>query len=81
MEPFSLGPLEAIFKVLEERLPFGRQITTVASALIVLALIVFCGGYLASVIALVFGYVPHFSVGFPSFAGWGAALPPNSPFC
>jgi hypothetical protein len=70
MESLPLGPLEAIFKVIEERLPLGRQLTTVASALIVLTVIVFCGGYLASVALSIFGYMPRFSIGLPFSLDW-----------
>jgi hypothetical protein len=77
--PLSL--FEAVFRVLEERLPFGRQIVTILSALMAAVLFVFCIGYLFSALAVAtnwallsfrtksFVAVPQFSTKYDSF-GW-----------
>ena len=65
MEPFQFGFLEAIFKVIEERILFGRAITTIASFLLIAAVIVFCASYLFSAATSVVAGI-HFSTGFPS---------------
>lgn len=47
MEPSSpLSLFEAVFKVIEERLPYGRHLVTLVSVLMLAVLIVFCVGYL-----------------------------------
>jgi hypothetical protein len=53
MEPLHIGFAEAIFKVIEERIPFGigKALTTLASILIVLVAIVFCFQFLLAAIA------------------------------
>jgi hypothetical protein len=48
MDAFQFGFVEAIFKVLEERIPGGRFLVTLASTLIVLTLIVFALTYLGA---------------------------------
>jgi hypothetical protein len=73
MEPFQFGFLEAIFKVIEERIPFGRAITTIASFLLIAAVIVFCASYLFSAVVSVFAGV-HISSGFPSLPDWHSLL-------
>ncbi|MGA9725134.1 MAG: hypothetical protein WBQ86_21950 [Candidatus Binatus sp.] len=47
-DPFHIGPLEAVYKVIEERVPFGRQITTITSVLIVFGIIVFVAQFLVA---------------------------------
>jgi len=51
METSPLSLFEAVFKVIEERLPFGRQLVTLTSVLMMLVVIVFALEYLASVLA------------------------------
>jgi len=34
-DPFNIGIIEALFKVIEERIPFGRHITTITSVLVI----------------------------------------------
>jgi hypothetical protein len=76
MESFSLGVLDAVFKVIEERVPFGRALVTIASLLIVLSVIALCASYLIGGVILLFGRAP--SIGFHpdwsralSYLGWG----------
>jgi len=44
--PLSL--FEAVFKVIEERLAFGRHIVTILASLMAAVILVFCVGYLGS---------------------------------
>jgi len=48
--PLSL--FEAVFKVIEDRLPFGRHIVTIMSALMGAVIIVFCVQYLFAALAV-----------------------------
>jgi hypothetical protein len=59
-DPFNIGIIEALFKVIEERVPYGRQITTVASVLVVFGIIVFVSQFLmATLVAPLGGALPH----------------------
>jgi hypothetical protein len=53
METSPLSLFEAVFKVIEDRLPFGRQIVTILAALMAAVILVFCIGYLVSAFAVV----------------------------
>jgi uncharacterized membrane protein len=53
--PLSL--FEAVFKVIEERLPWGRQIVTMLSALMAAVIFVFCVGYLFGAFAIVINWI------------------------
>jgi len=83
MEPTSpLSIFEAVFKVIEERMPFGRYLVTIMSALMMAVLIVFCVGYLihtlggasiwilASIKARSFVPLLHFRENYESTALW-----------
>jgi len=49
MEPTSpLSLFEAVFKVIEERIPLGRHLVTLTSSLMLAVIIVFCVGYLSA---------------------------------
>ena len=59
-DPFHIGIIEALFKVIEERVPYGKQITTVTSVLIVFGVIVFVSQFLmATLVAPLGGVVPY----------------------
>ena len=47
--------IEALFKVIEERLPFGKQIVTITSALIILGIIVFVSQFLIAALIIPVG--------------------------
>ena len=68
MEAFQFGFVEAVFKMIEDRIPGGRILTTIASVLIVLAVIVFASGYLLSTIGIsaTSSHLSH-AAWFPSF--------------
>jgi hypothetical protein len=55
MDPIHVPIVETIFKVIEERIPFGRTITTLLSLVIVLSVGTFCLQYLWSVVTPIVG--------------------------
>ncbi|MFZ0890565.1 MAG: hypothetical protein WA005_19160 [Candidatus Binataceae bacterium] len=67
MEGLPLGPVREVFQIVEERIPFGRVVTTVASSLIVFAIIVFCAVFVLSTIGSVFG---HIGISWPHGPSW-----------
>ena len=52
METSPLSLFEAVFKVIEERVPLGRHIVTIMSILMGAVIIVFCVGYLAEALTV-----------------------------
>jgi hypothetical protein len=51
MDFLQVGFVEALYKVIEERIPGGRAITTATSVLVVLTIIVFAVNYLVETLA------------------------------
>jgi hypothetical protein len=83
MEPSSpLSIFEAVFKVIEERLPYGRHLVTFVSVLMLAVIVVFCVGYLiealsipanwisASISRRSFAAVPHLSGRYAGIFWW-----------
>jgi hypothetical protein len=57
METAPLGLFEAVFKVVEERVPFGRALVTITSGLMLASLIVFCVEYLVGAFAVAVDWI------------------------
>jgi large-conductance mechanosensitive channel len=62
MDSFNLGVLDAVYKVIEERIPLGRWLTTLASLLIILAIIALCISYLGGEVMILLGQAPTIGV-------------------
>jgi hypothetical protein len=79
-DPFHIGIIEALFKVIEERVPFGKQITTVASVLVMFGIIVFVSQFLIITLLLpIGGAMPYVASFFRSLSGFHFPLPPKLP--
>jgi predicted Co/Zn/Cd cation transporter (cation efflux family) len=63
---FHIPVLDTVFKMIEERIPFGRWITTIASLLLVFSIIVFCASYLVLAASSLLGHAPHMNVNWPA---------------
>ena len=64
---FAACLFEAVFKVIEERLPFGRHLVTIVSVLMLAVIVVFCVGYLIEARSIPANWIAV-SIGRRSFA-------------